>query len=63
MQGAIKGMIESLDDPHSNYFTKTELESFKEDIKGTYVGVGMVVQKRPNESIDSCISYRRWTSI
>ena len=41
MQGAIKGMIESLDDPHSNYFTKTELESFKEDIKGTYVGVGM----------------------
>lgn len=51
MQGAIKGMIESLDDPHSNYFTKTELESFKEDIKGTYVGVGMVVQKRPNEAL------------
>ena len=40
MQGAIKGMIESLDDPHSNYFTKTELESFKEDIKGTYVKWG-----------------------
>ncbi|MDO4589106.1 MAG: S41 family peptidase [Fusobacterium sp.] len=51
MQGAIKGMIEALDDPHSNYFTKTELESFKEDIKGTYVGVGMVVQKRPNEAL------------
>ena len=51
MQGAVKGMIEALDDPHSNYFTKTELESFKEDIKGTYVGVGMVVQKKVNEAL------------
>ncbi|MGL5797760.1 MAG: S41 family peptidase, partial [Cetobacterium sp.] len=25
MQGALKGMMESLDDPHSNYFTKEEL--------------------------------------
>ena len=31
LQGAVKGMLESLDDPHSNYFTKSELESFKED--------------------------------
>lgn len=51
MQGAVKGMIEALDDPHSNYFTQTELESFKEDIKGTYVGVGMVVQKKVNEPL------------
>lgn len=51
LQGAVKGMLESLDDPHSNYFTKTELESFKEDLKGTYVGVGMVVQKRVNEPL------------
>ena len=36
LQGAVKGMLESLDDPHSNYFTKSELESFKEDLKGTY---------------------------
>ncbi|MFV0577384.1 MAG: S41 family peptidase [Fusobacterium ulcerans] len=51
LQGAVKGMLESLDDPHSNYFTKSELESFKEDLKGTYVGVGMVVQKRVNEPL------------
>ena len=51
LQGAVKGMVESLDDPHSNYFTKAELESFKEDLKGTYVGVGMVVQKRVNEPL------------
>lgn len=51
MQGALKGMIESLDDPHSTYFTKEELKSFQEDIKGKYVGVGMVVQKRVNEPL------------
>ena len=51
LQGAVKGMLESLDDPHSNYFTKSELESFKEDLKGTYVGVGMGVQKRVNEPL------------
>lgn len=51
MQGALKGMIDSLGDPHSNYFTKEQLETFQEDIKGKYVGVGMVVQKRVNEPL------------
>ena len=51
MQGALKGMIEALEDPHSNYFTSAELKDFQDDIKGKYVGVGMVVQKRPNEAL------------
>lgn len=51
MQGAIKGMIESLDDPHSSYFTKKELKDFQEDIKGKYIGVGMVIQKKVNEPL------------
>lgn len=51
MQGAIKGIIESLDDPHSSYFTKKELKEFQEDIKGKYVGVGMVIQKKVNEPL------------
>lgn len=51
MQGALKGMIESLDDPHSSYFTKKELKEFQEDIKGKYVGVGMVIQKKVNEPL------------
>ncbi|WP_288875263.1 S41 family peptidase [uncultured Fusobacterium sp.] len=51
MQGALKGMVASLEDPHSNYFTSEELKDFQEDIKGKYVGVGMVVQKRPNEAL------------
>ncbi|MDR1835763.1 MAG: S41 family peptidase, partial [Fusobacteriaceae bacterium] len=51
MQGAIRGLVESLDDPHSSYFTAEELKSFQEDIKGKYVGVGMVIQKKKNEAL------------
>ncbi len=51
MQGALKGMMNSLDDPHSTYFTKDELESFKEDIEGKYAGVGMVIQKKAEEPL------------
>ena len=51
MQGALKGMMESLDDPHSVYFTREELRSFQEDIKGKYVGVGMVIQKKVGEPL------------
>lgn len=51
MQGALKGMMESLDDPHSVYFTKEEMKGFQEDIKGKYVGVGMVIQKKVGEAL------------
>lgn len=51
MQGALKGMMESLNDPHSMYFTKEEMRSFQEDIKGKYVGVGMVIQKKAGEPL------------
>lgn len=43
---AIEGMIRSLDDPHTNYFKKEEMEKFTEDIKGEYAGVGMVITKK-----------------
>ena len=34
MQGALRGMLESLDDPHSVYFTKEEIRIKQEDSKG-----------------------------
>lgn len=46
LQGAMKGMIDSLGDQHTIYFTKEELKSFTEDISGEYAGVGMVVGKK-----------------
>lgn len=51
MQGAINGMVNALDDPHSNYFDEQEFKDFKEDINGKYVGVGMVIQKKENEAL------------
>ena len=40
-QAAIAGMVNSLNDPYSEYFSKEDLESFSEDMDGNYVGVGM----------------------
>lgn len=40
---AIKGMIESLDDPYSNYMDDDVADEFNEKIDGTFVGIGVVV--------------------
>lgn len=41
--GAISGLIGSLDDPYSVFFEPEEATSFKEDIAGSFSGVGMEV--------------------
>lgn len=41
MESAIKGYIEGLDDPYSEYLTKEEMQDFKEDTEGEYVGIGV----------------------
>ncbi len=51
LHGAIKGMLDSLEDPHSVYFDKEEMEEFTEDIRGEYAGVGMVIQKKTDEAL------------
>lgn len=51
LHGALKGLVDSLEDPHSNYFTKDNMEDFKEDIKGKYPGVGMIIQKKKDEPL------------
>ena len=49
--GALKGMMETLGDPHSNYFSKEGMEDFEESIKGEYTGVGMIIRKSPSEPV------------
>jgi len=41
--GAIAGMVDSLDDPYTVFFTPPEAESFDEEMSGQYEGVGMVI--------------------
>jgi len=45
IEGAIKGMFESLEDPYSVYMTKEEFKNFNESTKGSYGGIGVIVTK------------------
>ena len=47
IQGAIKGMIQSLD-PHSSYLTKEEHQELLIETKGQFTGVGMEITVRDN---------------
>ena len=40
---AIKGMIESLDDPFTNYMDLTTTNEFNETVDGSFVGIGIVI--------------------
>jgi len=50
MEGAIKGMFESLGDPYSIYFTNKEFKTYMESATGVYEGVGIVVSEDENKS-------------
>lgn len=41
--GAIKGLVGSLEDPYTSFFTPEETKLFEEDIAGNFSGVGMEV--------------------
>ena len=43
VDGIFKGMVESLGDPYSEYYSKEELESLYQDSFGVYYGVGAYV--------------------
>ena len=41
---AIKGMVEALDDPYSNFMSGEASENFNESIDGFFTGIGVVIQ-------------------
>ena len=41
---AIKGMIDSLEDPHSNYMDSDTTIDFNETVDGSFVGIGVTVK-------------------
>jgi len=49
-QGAIPGMLRMLD-PHSNFFDARQFALLREDQRGKYYGVGMVVAPRENRTV------------
>ncbi len=43
LEGAVAGLVNSLEDPYSVFFNEEESKSFEEDIAGNFSGVGMEV--------------------
>ena len=43
-EGAIKGMIQSLNDANSNFMNQDVTNSFNETVDGSFVGIGVVIQ-------------------
>lgn len=41
--GAVSGMVDSLEDPYTMFFTPEKTEKFLEDVRGRFEGVGMEV--------------------
>jgi carboxyl-terminal processing protease len=42
--GAIQGMLDSLDDPYAEYFSAEELQGFTDSLNGDLVGVGIEIR-------------------
>lgn len=51
IEGAINGMLSSLDDPHTSYFTKEQTDSFNEIMNGSYEGIGAEISIDKNNNI------------
>ncbi|MEH7075398.1 S41 family peptidase [Neobacillus drentensis] len=46
INGAINGMVESLDDPYSDYMSNEEAESFHGSISSSFEGIGAEIQEK-----------------
>lgn len=47
IEGAIKGYVDGLGDPYTEYLTKEEMDELMEDTSGKYVGIGVYVANNP----------------
>ena len=44
-EGAIKGYIDALDDPYTEYISKEDMEDYMDDTTGNFVGIGIYMVK------------------
>lgn len=51
IEGAINGMLESLDDPYTSYFNKEDSQQFLIETEGEYEGVGIYVSYDTNKEL------------
>lgn len=51
VEGAIKGMTESLKDPYTTFFNKKEFEAFATQTSGSYSGIGLQIEVKEEKII------------
>ena len=47
-EGAIRGYIEGLEDPYTEYISKEDMKDYLEDTMGNFVGIGIYMVKDTN---------------
>ena len=52
LEGALKGLFDSLDDPYSAYLDETDMRSLTDTTSGEFGGVGMLISKQRPENGD-----------
>ena len=50
-EGAIKGYIEGLNDPYTEYISKEEMKDYLEGTKGNFVGIGIYMTKNTDKNM------------
>lgn len=50
VEGAVKGYVEGLGDEYTEYFTKSEMDEFKAEVQGNYVGIGIYMMQNTKEN-------------
>lgn len=51
INGAINGMIESLDDPYSDYMNEVDAKNFHESISASFQGIGAEISQKDNHIV------------
>ena len=49
-EGAIKGYIEGLEDPYTEYISKEDMQDYLEDTMGNFVGIGIYMVQDTEEN-------------
>ena len=55
-EGAIRGYIDGLDDPYTEYISKDEMKDYLEDTKGNFVGIGIYMVKDTEKNMIKVLS-------
>jgi carboxyl-terminal processing protease len=51
LEGGMRGMLQSLDDPYSRFLDEAEYAEFKEEVTGKFIGIGVEISAKDGEIV------------